>query len=819
MIPTRLRCEYLTNPLGIDVVRPRFSWALESDERGVVQIGFQVLVASSEGNLSEGVGDKWDSGETLSGETTGIEYDGAPLTSGERCWWKVRVWDRNGAITEPEQAAWFEMGLLNPDDWAAEWIGAAEEISAPLLRREFALRGPISRARAYVSGLGYYEMCINGRRVGDNVLDPASTSYNDAGQPIDKPGRVLYVTHDVTDQLAPGVNALGVMLGNGWYGDDYPGTVPRAGYGDRPKLLLQLNVEYADGTSEAIVSDDTWKASPGPITSNDIYHGEEYDARLEQDGWTSPGFDEAQWDEAIVVDAPGGVLSAQMLPPTKVVGSIRPVSVSNPADGVYIVDMGQHFSGWARLRVAGERGTRITMRFAGALHEDGTLDVSNNLEARATDVYTLRGGGEELWEPRFTFHGFRYVEISGYPGAPTVDDVEGRLVRTALEQSGGFECSNDLLNRIHDNALRTFAGTFQGIPQDAADRSERVGWLGDPGFIAEDMMINFDSASFWSKWLVDIRDTQRADGCLPVVSPLHFPPQYAWEEWPAWQSSYPLFVRVVYERYGDKRVLAEHYDAMKRLVAFLGGKADGHILRYGLGDHMEPQYGSDPPESSFTPRNTPPALTSTAYYYRDTVIVADAARVLGEADEAERHGALAEEIRKAFNAEFLDEETGQYATGSQTSNALPLWLGMVPEEKRTVVARNLVEHIRNKTDGHLATGIIGNGRAGAGVARLRLRRRHVRHPHEDDVPEPRVLDPPRRDDAVGVLRGEKPEPEHEDVRRRLQVLLREPCGHQTKRARLPPHRRPSAAGRRSHLRQGLDGHDTRPGRGGLEAQR
>jgi alpha-L-rhamnosidase len=706
MIPTQLVCEYLANPIGIDTERPRFSWVLESDARDVRQSAYQILVAGSENTLDDDVGDYWDSGIVESDRSVTIAYGGSELVSAERCWWKVRVWDQDGHASDFSPVTWFEMGLLEQDCWGGVWIGADEEVSAPLLRKEISLGKTIERARVYVSGIGYHELHINGERVGDHVLDPVSTNYNRAGQPIEQPGRVLYVTHDVTDLLKTGTNAVGVMLGNGWFDYDEEGDC-KITYGDRPRLLLQVNVEYTDGTRESIVSNSAWKTSSGPITANDIYNGEKYDARLEKDGWTSSGYDDTDWNTAIVIDPPGGVISAQMLPPIKVVETIKPVAVTCPADGVYIFDMGQHFAGWARLRVTGEQGTEVTLRHAGVLHEDGTLDTRNNWDALATDTYIARGDGEETWEPRFTFHGYRYVEVTGYPCVPTLDDIDGRMVRTAVKMSGDFECSNELINRIHGNIQRTFASSYQGLPQDAAERNERHGWLGDPGFVAEDYMLNFDDASFWSKWLIDIRDAQTADGRVPVVSPIHAMARDIWPEWPAWYSTYPIFTWLLYQHYGDDGVLSEHYDGIRKLVDHLSAKAEGYIIPFGLGDHMEPQIGTDPPESSFFPKHTPPTLTSTAYYYHDTRILADAARILGKTDDTTHYRELAEQIKDAFNAEFYDRQTNQYATGSQTSNALPLYLGLVPEEKRRSVAKNVADDVLLNNDGHLSTGIIG----------------------------------------------------------------------------------------------------------------
>jgi len=512
---------------------------------------------------------------------------------------------------------------------------------------------------------------------------------------------VLYVTHDVTHHLKAGGNAVGVMLGNGWYSSDNGNAPGRQPYADRPKLILQMNIEFTDGESVSIVTDDTWKASSGPITANDICNGEDYDARLEKPGWRSPDYDDTGWDKAEMADPPGGDLTSQMMEPSRVMEVIKPVKILEVEENVYIYDFGQNFSGWARLRVSGPRGANVTLRHAGRLYDDHRLDARNNGGANQTDTYILKGEGVEVWEPRFALHSFRYVEVTGFPGAPTLESLEGCFVCSAVKTSGSFRCSNPLINQIHHNVRWTFMSSFQSIPQDAAERSERVGWLGDTGFVAEDYMYNFHDASFWSKWLDDISDSQKPDGDVPVVSPLHW--RNIYEEWPAWKSSYPLFVWYIYRYYDDERVLERHYDGLKKLVDFLGAFAEDYIVSRGLGDHMEPQTKI----SSFTPQHTPVSLTSTAYYYCDAWIQSQVAEILGKTGDAKRYSDLAENIKDAFNRKFLDEDTNQYATNSQTSNALPLYMGMVPEGREKAVAKNLVEDVMINHNGHLSTGIIG----------------------------------------------------------------------------------------------------------------
>jgi len=609
------------------------------------------------------------------------------------------VWDKDDNPGPWSNVATFEMGLLKNGDWQGMWIGADTSISAPLLRKEFIVNKKIKWARVYISGLGYYELYINGKKVGDHVLDPGTTYYN-KDQPFELHSRVLYATYDVSDYLKIGKNVAGVMLGNGWYSSDEE-PIGREPYGDRPKLILQMNIEFTDDENVSIVTDNTWKTSSGPIISNDICGGETYDARLEKPGWDTPGYDDSDWDKAKIVEPPDGVLTSQLIPPIKVMKIIEPVRIMEPAENVYVYDFGQNFTGWTRLCLSGERGTKVTLKYAGRIYEDYKLDRRNNLKAEQTDTYILKGEGREVWEPRFTLHGFRYVEVSGFPGRPRLENLEGYFVHSAVETSGSFTCSNSLINQIHHNVCWTFMSSFQSIPQDAAERHERVGWLGDPGFVAEDYIYNFDTASFWTKWLNDIKDAQKPNGDVPVISPRHWRNIYS--EMPAWKSTYPLFVWYIYQYYEDVRILEEHYDGIKKLVDFLSTKADNYIISCGLGDHMEPQDNF----SSFRPKHTPVPFTSTAYYYYDACILSRTAGILGKTEDAKYYSDLANNIKDAFNGKFFDEATNHYATGSQTSNALPLYLGMVPEGKEKAVANNLVDDIIITHKGHLSTGIIG----------------------------------------------------------------------------------------------------------------
>jgi alpha-L-rhamnosidase len=697
--------------LGIDVTQPRFSWLLESRERGQMQSAYHVLVASSEQELQAGVGDKWDSRCVASDRSVNVPYEGSALASGEQCWWKVRVWDQEDQPSSWSETATFEMGLLSESDWQGAWIAAdalhaSESISAPLLRHEFEIQKEVARSRAYICGLGWHELTLNGAKVGDHVLDPATTYYDNV-HALEINSRVLYVTHDVTDLLSVGRNAVGAMLGHGWYSSDAGHPEGRIPYAERPILILQINVEYVDGSRMSVVTDGSWKTSSGPITANDIATGEVYDARLEQPGWKRAHFDDADWQDAALVQAPSGRLVAQSVEPIVVMQRIKPVRMFQLGDDATIYDLGQFISGWVELRVRGARGTRVTLRHAGRVNVDiGSLDYRNNVSygiADQADTYILKGEGTEVWQPRFTLHGFRYVELIGYPGEPTLDALEGQVVYSSLATIGDFTCSNSLINQIHQNVCWTFKGSFQGIPQDAADRAERVAWLGDPAFVAEDYLYNFDGARFWAKWLDDIQDAIKPDGEAPHVCPIHWGTR-CYNEWPTWQSTYTLFAWYLYQFYGDERVLAQHYPSIVKQVDYFRARSHDHILTKGLGDHMEPRSDGT---STFRPEHTPDALCATAYYYYSAWILAQVARILGRDEDADKYADLVEQIKDAFNARFYDPETSQYATGSQTSNALSLYLDLVPEGRESAVLKNLVDDILNAHKGHLSTGIIG----------------------------------------------------------------------------------------------------------------
>jgi len=675
---TDLRCEYLSNPMGIDVEKPRFSWVLHHTERAEMQTAYQILVAGSAEDLGRDAGDIWDSGKVGSSDSTQVVYAGKALSSGKTYYWKLRYWDTAGNSSPYSGAAVFETGLLARDAWKGRWI------EGNLLRKEIDLEGKIVRARAYVTALGYYELRINGEKVERNVLDPAFTTY---------PKRVLYSTYDVTRRLRSGKNALGVMLGGGWATLGKRFFDPEVGpYYKAPALLLQINIELEGGKTVSVESDGSWKAAQGPIASDSVYDGEVYDARREAPGWDRPGFDDATWSAAQTVEGSKGTLSAQMMPPIRVVDSMVPRSLSNPKPGVFVFDMGQNMSGWVELRVEGPAGTQVTLRFTELVYPDGMINRENLGEAKSRDIYTLKGEGQETYEPRFTYHGFRYVEVTGFPGTPSLDSLRGRVVHTAVGTTGSFAASKQILNDIQRLIHWSQLTNLFSIPTDCDQRNERQGWMGDAQATAEEAMMNFDMAAFYTNFIRDIRDAQFPDGSLPDTVPRKYggvPGDLGW------QTAYPLLCWYMWQQYGDRRILEENYDSLKKYVAFLRSHAQDNVYRlHWEGDWVELAH-------------TPGDYIGDVWYYYDVSLFSNMAQILGKADEAASYGRLAGQIKDALNRTFFDAHTDNYANGTQTANAMALSLDLVPKEHREAVVRSLTDDIVYGHNTHLTTGFIG----------------------------------------------------------------------------------------------------------------
>ncbi len=715
MTVTELRCEYLLNPQGIDVREPRLSWLLNDKTRGARQTAYQIIVSSSREQLMKESGDLWESGKFSSDQSIHLRYAGKALSSGQAVFWKVRAWDQDGHASKWSQPASWTMGLLQPADWRGQWIGRDEPTSqvattnaaveniehrrlpARWLRKEFDARRKVKRATAYLSGLGLSELFVNGKKAGDHVSSPGLTHYDE---------RVLYVTHDVTKLLRNGRNALGVVLGNGRYFAPRTNTpAPTLTYGF-PKLLLQLEVEYTDGTREVVVSDASWKLTTnGPITANNEFDGEEYDARREMPGWANAGFDDAAWSAAQVVAAPQGKLSAQMIEPIRVTGTIKPVALTEPKPGVFVYDLGQNMVGWCRIKVRGAVGTQVSLRHAETLQPDGTLYLDNLRGAKVTDVYTLKGQGEESYEPRFAYHGFRFVEVTGFPGRPKLDDLEGRVVNDDVATAGEFNCSNPLINRLYQNFVWGVRGNYRSISTDCPQRDERQGWLGDRAAESRGETFMFDVAAFYSKWVQDMADGQKPDGSMSDVNPPYWP---LYSENVTWPSCTVILPGTLLDQYADAGLIERHYPSMVRWMDRMSGYiTNGIISKDNYGDWCVPPEDAKMIHSKDPARKTAPEILATSYFHHCLKLMTRYANLLNKPADAKRFNELAEQLKTALNEKFYNREKGYYDNGSQTSCVLPLAFDLVPTTERKRVFGQLVRKITEETKGHVGTGLIG----------------------------------------------------------------------------------------------------------------
>jgi alpha-L-rhamnosidase len=864
-----LRCENRRDPLGIDAARPRLSWILRSAQRGQRQTAYQVLVATTAAKLASDAPDLWDSGRVTSDQSTWVPYAGQPLLSHESCFWKVRVWDKDGQASSWSDTRRWSVGLLRPEAWKAKWIGldgeevkeylkdtswiwypvgepqkaapamtvhfrrvvtlpegreirrallqyagddecrgwldefdlgtrkgsrtvkwldiatrlepgrsyvlgltgyhradgrpagvvarlqidftsgeplivrtdqewkvsesevpgwnrldfddsgwvsvrtlgptgmapwgrtqTAEDRRLPArwLRQTFTAAKAVRRATAYFSGLGLSELYLNGQKVGDHVLSPALSDYEKRG---------YYVTFDVTDRIRRGVNALGVVLGGGRYYADRSAVYAGTRTFGWPKLLLHLRLEYHDGSSSEVVSDESWRlTTDGPIRAASEFDGEEYDARQELPGWSTPGYDDSKWRHASLVAAPPGDVDAQGIEPIRVTQTLRPAAMSEPRPGVFVFDMGQNMVGWCRLKVKGPAGAMVELRHAETLKPDGTPFRANLRGAQATDTYTLKGAAAgEVYEPRFTYHGFRYVEVRGFPGRPTLDALEGRVVHDDLPRIGDFASSNELLNQIYRNVVWGTRGNYRSIPTDCPQRDERQGWLGDRSEVSRGETYFFDNSLLYAKWLRDIRDAQGPDGSLPDVAPTSWPTLTDNVVWP---STFVVVPGMLQRQFGDAAPTEQTYDAARQWIEhMLGFIQDGAISRDQYGDWCVPPEDPVLIHTRDERRNTGKTLLATTYLCHDLRLMGRYAAQLGKADDASRFERLARELQMAFNGRLLDRQRGQYDNGTQTSCVLPLAFGLVPEDVRPRIVGHLVDKIEHETNGHIGTGLVG----------------------------------------------------------------------------------------------------------------
>jgi alpha-L-rhamnosidase len=862
--PVRLRCEYLVNPLGIDMASPHLSWQSDNSERNWKQVAYELLVSSSSETLQSGKADVWDSGKVDSGESVGIVYRGPALQSRKKYFWKVRAWDAAGQASESAEAAWWEMGLLRPTDWKARWIrwknpeddadrqgirwiwvpgqdalavapktvatfratcdlpqkakeavlilatrgdfvakvnghevdaksrwttfdrrdisdelvvgkneievtvtapespefgpnqgapttkaalaalvkvtnndgtilrfptneswkaslantsnwdsahvvaeltdkrvGDPGELPQPAayLRRNLTLSKNVQSARLYVTALGSYRVFLNGKRVGQDVLTPDFTDYRK---------RVLYQAYDVTPLLVSGNNAISAMLGDGWYGSGLT-WIGMHFFSPPDRFVAQLELDYTDGSHDTVVTDQTWKGAASPILRSDIYGGEVYDARSERSGWGKPGFDDSKWQPAVVLDPPAIALSSQITAPARVIARLNPKAVTPAANGAYIFDMGQNMVGWATLKVKGAAGTKVRLRFAEILNPDGTIYTANLRNADATDVYTLRGGDEEMFSPHFTFHGFRYVEVTGYPGTPGLTAITGDVLSSVSgDPVAKLVTSSDLVNQMWSIGIWGQRGNFLSIPTDCPQRDERLGWMGDAGVFWRTGSYNFDVAAFSQKFIQDIVDAQTSQGAFTNVSPNTLPfggggteGTSAWNEGmvgaPGWGDAGVIVPWTTWVQYGDKAVIEENWNAMQRWMEFIQSRNPDFLRTKGVGPNFADWLAPD--------EHTNKDLLATAYWALIANMMSQMAHAVSKDADAKRYDDVVQNIRAAFQKAYIKDD-GEVGTGTQTSYVVALYTKMAPTALEPLLVDRLVKDIEAR-NWHLSTGFLG----------------------------------------------------------------------------------------------------------------
>jgi len=678
---TDLKSEYISDPIGLDVKNPQLSWRMESDIKNVKQAAYRILVSDSEDELKKDNGNVWDSGIQKTSKSTGVLYGGKELLSRNRYFWKVKVWDSDNAESEWSKTAYFEMGLMKQEDWAGSWVGFASgwEGKPIYFKKTFTVNKEVKKARMYISGIGYYFFLLNGERIGDYVLDPATSDYTK---------RVYYSTYDIAKYLKND-NVMVITVGHGWYG--------------MPKLRLQLEITYTDGTSDVITSSDVRNIACGAIVRSGIYDGEYYDARINDPDLynTKPiGIMNDIWSYSQFAEAPGGKMEAQKIEPIKIVDKIVPQKITEPKPGVYIIDAGRNLAGWAELKVKGDRGTEIKLKFAETLYPDGTVNQENLRSAEATDTYILEGSGaEEKWEPSFTYHGFRYIQVEGFPYPVKPGDITVKIVRSSVEETGKFKCSNELLNKIHNMVKNTEASNIHSIPTDCPQRDERMGWLNDLTVRIEQAIYNFDLSRFYNKYINDVSDIQGTDGSITCTAPFKYGARPA----DPVCASYLLLALKSYEFYGNLEIIKEHYSGLKAWTDFLVSKTKDGIVEYSYyGDWCPPvKFGRT--DNTAVSLNTPGLMMSTGYLYYCAKMMSQMAALTGRSDDEKYYSSLAEKTAAAFNKAYWDENKGGYASNNQASNSFALFLGLVDKKNISRVVENLVNDVK-ENDYHLTTG-------------------------------------------------------------------------------------------------------------------
>jgi len=713
-------CDYRVDPLGIDSRNPGLSWISTSNKRNVKQTGYRVLVADDSLLLKLNKGNIWDSKKVLSDQSLQVEFKGKPLSSAKTYYWKVMVWDNYGNMSAWSKIAKWQMGLLTTDDWhGAKWIAYKKLPDSsvivpalddwndkrwnkgsdilPVLRKPFSLLKPIKKATIFITGLGQFELSINGEKIGDDFLDPGWTKYDQ---------HALYVTFDVTRQLKHGANAVGVMLGNGFYyipGERYHKIKQQFGY---PKMVCRMLIQYQDGSVDNIVSDDSWKAAPGPVTFSSIYGGEDYNANLEMKGCKNAGFNDEGWNNAIIVDGPPE-LDAQIESPVKIFDEFTPQNISQPKPGIWVYDMGQNCSAVPFISLKGKKGAVVKI-VPGELIDSKGMVTQKAIGSPVYFNYTLSGDSVENWHPQFMYYGFRYIQVEGgvpadqpdSSGLPVIFTVKSLHTRNAAEKTGSFYCSNKLFNKTFNLIDWAVQSNMVSVFTDCPHR-EKLGWLEEINLMGNSIQYNYDLATLFHKVVRDMMHSQTNDGLIPDIAPEYVKFSEGFRDSPEWGSSGIILPYDIYKWYNDKKLLAESYTMMKNYTKYLNSKATRYILNYGLGDW----YDIGPKDPGYS-QLTPGGLTATATFYYDLNIMTEVAHVLGKYDDEHWYKSLADSVKIAYNQKFFNKNTCEYGSGSQTANAMSVFMGLVSEKDKKKVVDNIVSDIRRHNNG-VTAGDIG----------------------------------------------------------------------------------------------------------------
>ncbi len=714
--PAKLTCEYIHNPLGIDTKVPRFSWTFNCLERNQLQSAYEIIVSDNLKQLQQRNGNIWSTGKITSRQSIQIEYEGNPLKSFRKYYWRIKVYNQKNEASSWSEINWFETAMLDPKDWNAKWISDGssnpehdedyykKEDRMPLLRKVFLTNKKITAARLYISGLGYYEAFLNGKKIGDHVLDPGFTTYRK---------QVLYAVFDITAMLKKGDNTAAIMMGSGWWN---PSPMLIFGRIDvrkiqetgRPCVKAEIHITYNDGSAETISTDETWLTAPGAVIHNNVYLGEKYDARLEQKNWNTTGADKRTWKNAVVVNGPSGMLTAQMQPAIKISKVIKPVKITEPSKDTFIVDMGQNFAGVARIKVKGATGTKIILRYGEDLWKDGSLNYMTTVATQIKkggikggpgapetawqeDGYILKGKGIEIWNPQFTFHGFRYVEITGWPGKPTADDIEGLRMNSDLPLNGTFSCSNNMFTKLHEVIQWTFLSNVFSVQSDCPAR-EKMGYGADMVVSSNALIYNYDMAGFYSKAVTDFANEQQPDGGITEIAPYTGIADrgYGGESGPlGWELGFPFLQKQLYDYYGDKRIITNNYNAFVKQMNFLQSKAIDNLFYWDISDH----------EALDT---KPESFSASVFYYHHAKLAEEFAGILGKQEDAVKYAKLADKIKDAILNRYYIANTGRFDNATQSAQILALWYGLSPQKDSTfkILMNEFARH-----NWHLSTGI------------------------------------------------------------------------------------------------------------------